>query len=591
MLTTYLFSNRKTINLVTLIVIVVMATLACQPSTSTLPETHTATAVSVTIPTPTVQVIPTNTPIPPTVAPSPTPVPPLSVWISPGLPADLRSDIVHALTGTDSLIQFVSELGSKTDIQFSHALKHANTSNASIFTRTYAIAAPFPTVADSITLASLIQFWHGDAAKLQYLTNDQSTPRLYVDQETLSGLELIMGMPASTAPIVIVKPSELVDRLWASRPSSFAILPFDRLEVRLKLMMLDGLNLFEKATNMGDYPLRLIVTGNYSNLRAKKVVAALPASDNREVSKLAIVAMTGTTAMVRGTAVQMERKGLTYPGEAIRDWMLTADIRHVSNEVSFWDECPPPTFDDGVSMCSNPKYIDLLKYMGVNVVELSGNHLWDKGSQYLSPTISLYKSLGWGVFAGGRTYSESIQPLTMTVAGNKLAFVGCNWFGSDWATEENGVAGSALCGLPDPRSLNMITATIHEMTSQGYTVIAAIQYQEYYQYDPYPQQEGDFKILRDAGASIVNGSQGHWVQGFDVSASGFIHYGVGNLFFGDQEGEGTHQMFVDRHAFYDGHYLGVDLRSGYIIDYSRPEPMSLGERQKLLRVLFAATGY
>lgn len=426
---------------------------------------------------------------------------------------------------------------------------------------------------------------------MKSVTNNGRTPTLFIDPDTHAALTNLLGKVDAKASIDEVAAAELVDKSWASRPASFVVVPFDQLEPRLKLIQLDGMNLFEKQMDVSRYPLTLIVSAHFNNASLLPVIQSLPVSNNRDVNKLAIVAMTGTTAMVRGTAVQMERKGITYPGEAIRDWMTTADIRHVSNEVSFWNYCPPPTFNDGVSMCSNPKYLGLLKYMGVNIVELSGNHLWDKGAEYLSPTIQLYENQGWHTFAGGRTYTESIRPLTMTIAGNKLAFVGCNWFGADWATPTNELAGSALCGAPDSHSLNLITPTISMLVDQGYLVIAAIQYEEYYQYAPMPQQERDFKALRNAGASVINGSQGHWVQGFDVSAKGFIHYGVGNLFFGDQEGVGTHQMFVDRHAFYAGRYLGTDLRSGFIVDYSRPEPMSLVERQKLLRILFAATGY
>jgi poly-gamma-glutamate capsule biosynthesis protein CapA/YwtB (metallophosphatase superfamily) len=105
------------------------------------------------------------------------------------------------------------------------------------------------------------------------------------------------------------------------------------------------------------------------------------------------------------------------------------------------------------------------------------------------------------------------------------------------------------------------------------------------------QQVKDFKALRDAGAVVVNGSQGHHAQGFDVTASGFIHYGTGNLFFGDQADIGTHQSFVDRHTFYKGKYLGVDLRTAFIEDYSQPVPMKPADRANLLRTLFAATGY
>jgi poly-gamma-glutamate synthesis protein (capsule biosynthesis protein) len=89
----------------------------------------------------------------------------------------------------------------------------------------------------------------------------------------------------------------------------------------------------------------------------------------------------------------------------------------------------------------------------------------------------------------------------------------------------------------------------------------------------------------------VNGSQGHHAQGFSVDERGFVHYGLGNLFFGDQPGVGTHQTFVDRHAFYDGRYLGVDLRTAFIVDNSQPVPMSEADRAALLRRLFAVSGW
>jgi hypothetical protein len=203
----------------------------------------------------------------------------------------------------------------------------------------------------------------------------------------------------------------------------------------------------------------------------------------------------------------------------------------------------------------------------------------------------MYEDLGWPYFAGGRTYSESLRPVTMTVAGNRLAFVGCNWFGADWATETNELPGSALCGKDDPHSLDLITPTIRALADEGYLVIATLQYAEFYFYEPTAQQEADFKALRDAGAVVVNGSQGHHIQGFDVSAQGFIHYGTGNLFFGDQSGEGTHQTAVDRHVFYDGKYLGADIRLAFIEDFSQPVPLEPAARAKLLKTLFEATGY
>jgi poly-gamma-glutamate synthesis protein (capsule biosynthesis protein) len=300
---------------------------------------------------------------------------------------------------------------------------------------------------------------------------------------------------------------------------------------------------------------------------------------------MTVVAMTGVTALVRGTAVQMERNGVLYPAAQIRDWLRTADVTHISNEVSFWERCPPPTFYDGTVFCSHTKYAELLKDVGTDVIELTGNHLWDYGADKLAPTLDLYDKLGWRYFGGGRNAAESQRALTMTVNGNRIAFVGCNWFGADWANETT--AGSARCGSKNPHDLDLIIANIKNLRNQGYAVIATLQYEEYYRYDAPPNQQRDFKALRDAGAIIVNGSQGHHVQGFDVSASGFIHYGVGNLFFGDQAQPGAKQTFVDRHVLYDGAYLGVDLRTAQIEDFSQPRPMTPAQRASLLKTLFA----
>ena len=437
--------------------------------------------------------------------------------------------------------------------------------------RFWAVAAPFPTVADDISLKALQSFWQGNADALDSISNNGAAPTLFITVEGLAALTSLLGKPSSDSAVKIVAPADLLVDAWEARPASLVVLPFDQLEARWKLLNLDGVNLFDKQADVSNYPLRTDGTAN------------------RDVSKMAVVAMTGVTALVRGTAVQMEKKGVLYPGAKIRDWLRTADIAHISNEVSFWDQCPKPTFNDGVTMCSNPKYIELLQDVGTDVIELTGNHLWDRGVQYLSSTLKIYDDLKWPYFGGGKSAATALDPVFFEVGGNKIAFVGCNWFGSDWATDTK--PGSARCGAKNPRSLDLIVPLIQKLKAQGYLVIATLQYLEIYNYQASAQQVKDFHALRDAGAVVVNGSQGHHAQGFDVDANGFVHYGTGNLFFGDQAGAGTHQSFVDRHVFYNGRYLGVDLRTAYIEDFSQPVPMLPPARAKLLSTLFAASGY
>jgi poly-gamma-glutamate synthesis protein (capsule biosynthesis protein) len=436
--------------------------------------------------------------------------------------------------------------------------------------RFFAVAAPFPTVADGLTFDQMKAYWAGDGAALSALSNNNQPPALFVTDETFSAMKGILGEPKNDL-IQVVPQDALLAAAWSTRPSSLAILPFDQLETRWKLLHLDGVNLFEKDADVSGYPL----------------VTSGPA--NRDTSKMTVVAMTGVTALVRGTAVMMERKGVLYPGAAIRDWLRNADITHISNEVSFWDACPRPTFNDGVVMCSNPKYIELLEDVGTDVIELTGNHLWDRGWDKLNGTLDMYDERGWPYFGGGRNAATALNPAKFEVNGNKIAFVGCNWFGANWATESR--PGSARCGSASPRNLDLIIDVIKKTRAEGYLVIAGIQYLELYNYAATPQQHKDFDALRQAGAVVVNGSQGHHAQGFDVNDKGFLHYGVGNLFFGDQAAVGAKQTFVDRHVFLNGQYLGVDLRTAFIQDYSQPVPMSLEARATLLRKLFDVSGY
>ena len=437
--------------------------------------------------------------------------------------------------------------------------------------RFWVVAAPFPTVADGITLDALKAFWKGDGAALKAASNNGAAPKLFLTPESRNALVGLMGEPAGNTPIVMTDAAGQVGTAWAARPAALAVLPFDQLESRWKVLQVDGVNLLDKQADANAYPLRT------------------DGAPNRDVSRMSVVAMTGVTALVRGTAVMMEKKGITYPGEKIREWMTTADIAHVSNEVSFWDQCPKPSFYSGVTMCSDLRYLELLKYVGTDVIELTGNHLWDRGWQNLSTTLKIYEDLGWPYFGGGRTSATALNPVKYEINSNKIAFVGCNWFGSDWATDKQ--PGSARCGAKNPQKLDLIVPLIQQLTKEGYLVIATLQYLELYSYSASPQQVQDFAALRTAGAVVVNGSQGHHAQGFDVNEKGFVHYGTGNLFFGDQAGVGTHQSFVDRHVFYNGKYLGVDLRTAYIQDNAQPVPMNAKDRGVLLATLFKASGH
>ena len=318
-------------------------------------------------------------------------------------------------------------------------------------------------------------------------------------------------------------------------------------------------------------------------------VDLFPNHTNRDPSKMTVLAMTGVTALGRATAYKMDTLGTTYPGKDIQEWLRSADLTHISNEVSFNPDCPPGSFTSTSTMfCSRPEYIELLDYVGTDIVELSGNHNNDWGRSASTYSLDLYRKRGWTIFAGGANLEEARQPAKIENNGNKLAFIGCNPVGPGgaWATADQ--PGAAPCG-----DYGWMLDAIRQLRAEGYLPVVTFQYFELYIYRPSDHQERNFRAAADAGAVIVSGSQAHFPQTMEFYNNTFIHYGLGNLFFDQMDipVPGTRKEFVDRHVFYNGKYLGVELLTALLEDYARPRPMTTDERNAFLEDVFGAGGW
>jgi len=304
--------------------------------------------------------------------------------------------------------------------------------------------------------------------------------------------------------------------------------------------------------------------------------------------------MTGVTAMVRGTADRMERKGVLYPGEEVRSVLRAADITHISNEIPFLEGCPvPDPYTTSLRFCSDPRYMALLEDVGTDIIELTGNHMLDYGADPFLYTLDLYKQQNWLTFGGGRDLEDSLQPALITDHGNLLAFLGCNFAGpdSDLATATS--PGSTPCDF------ETLQAEITRLAGLGFLPIMTFQYYEYYQPEPTDYQQTDFRSMAEAGAVIVSGSQSHVPAGMEFSGDSFIHFGLGNLFFDQMAHEmpdgstiyDTRYVMIDRHVFYAGTYISTELLTYILEDYARPRPMTEAERTVFLRNIFASTGW
>ena len=461
----------------------------------------------------------------------------------------------------------------------------------------YALAGPFPTILDEVSGEDLRRVWEGQ--KVDFMNGQP----LLMASNTQEAFTRQWGSPNDDT-VRTVQPDRLLEKAW-EKPYSLVILPFEELGPRWKVIRVDGTSPIDKEFPFKKYPLQ-IRFGFSGELEAETQLnedeyAYIPTT-NRESQKMSVVVMTGVTALVRSTGAKMDNNGVTYPGEDIRNWLTEADLTHISNEVSFDEDCPLANpYQYSLQFCSRLPYLDLLDYIGMDIMELTGNHLMDWGRGAFDTSLELYKERGWKTYAAGADLAAARQPLLIEHNGNKLAFLGCNPAGPDyvWASDDR----SGVTDCAD----DWMQIEISRLRGEGYLPIVTLQYFESYGFVPSPSQQAYFKEMAEAGAVIVSGSQAHHPQTMAFYNDQFIHYGLGNLFFDqmrmpdgygvpvfdakDLPVAGTRLEFIDRHIFYDGRYVGTEILTAMLEDYSRPRPMTPDERKILLRNTFESSGW
>ena len=468
----------------------------------------------------------------------------------------------------------------------------------------YVPVVSFFSMIEDITYGELEDIWKGSKNTVMDITGEEIPVKLVVMENDVTSLRKILG-EESPAGIRVVKSYDLYDSLTEDE-STIGIIPFDLIKPEIKVLSLDNNSVLDGDLDGSLYTLALGIEITYSDsFNTAELIDSIEDGfytdifTNRRREDIVSIIMTGVTAMTRQVASVMDANGVLYPAEKISDILLDADITHISNEVSFVEDCyagKPNT----MVFCSKPEYMELLKSIDTDVIELTGNHIIDYGREWFEYTIEMYEAENIPYFGGGRNLEDALVPAFFEINGYKFAFIGANSYGpaSSWATGD--LSGSAPVNTLDETSkeedMQKFEKIIEELTSEDYNVIFTFQYQEVDTYKPTTQQIEDFKRMSEAGAVVVSGSQAHIPQGVEISKDGFINYGLGNLFFGQNYPSGhslekpVRQGIITKHIFYKGELINSVLVTTLMDEGEwQPRPTEGQERAELLEAVFNAS--
>lgn len=452
--------------------------------------------------------------------------------------------------------------------------KESNKPTEIIYEDFFVLAVPFVNQTKNVSYENLKKTW---------MQNSQSQKQiLWIYPEDEINFEKIFeGKPGSQVISSIEKPDQCED------DNCWKLINFNHIDPEWRVVTVDDQSPLNSDFDASQYKLifRVYLNQNENQTEEMTLPIIMERQTNFDPDLLTSVLMTGTTAMVRNTAAQIEQMGADFPSKNLKWLFDTINITHVSNEVSFYSDCPPaiPVRKE-MRFCSDPGYIEVLKRMGVDVVELTGNHLLDWGPDAFLETLTIYEENGIQTYGGGRTIEEAEKPLVIEHNGNKIAFLGCNLPGpeNNWVSDDR--PGSLACHLDE------LAETISTLREEGINPIFTFQHNEFNTFRATQQMRDDFWQMANAGAVIVSGSQAHYPQGIDFVNSSFIHYGLGNFLF-DQMYTYWGMATIDVHYFYGNQYINTHQYPIINENFGQPRLMNEEEAALLLDKIYASSFY
>ena len=341
--------------------------------------------------------------------------------------------------------------------------------------------------------------------------------------------------------------------------NNFSLIPFSDLNFSNKLLSINDKYYLDDFNEGGVYRIISFDSEKYDEeikpLVAGKLTKTFPTKDT-----ILTFAQTGVTALSRRMNTKLNTVGgdATYFAAEIGPFLSAFDITHTSNESSFTD------YASGSNICSDKRFIDTLTTIGLDIVELTGNHNQDCGNQAAIDTIDTYIEKGIDIVGGGKNADEAKKPLELSKKNTNITMLAFN----------QSTGGATRGNTPGANQYyeEVAAEQIREAKARGDLVIVDIQYYECSAYassyeDPIcdaadssaGDQIGFFRHLIDLGADVVVGTSAHQAQTFELYGDGVIYYGLGNLFFDQTDWPGTTRSLVLSHYFYEGKLLQTKL--------------------------------
>jgi poly-gamma-glutamate synthesis protein (capsule biosynthesis protein) len=211
--------------------------------------------------------------------------------------------------------------------------------------------------------------------------------------------------------------------------------------------------------------------------------------------------------------------------------MKQMDLMWVNNEFVYSDrgealEGKAWTFKGATE---NVKY---LHELGVDIVGLANNHVFDYGEDAFVDTLDTLQSAGIPYVGAGHDLAEASSPVYLDTDGIRVAYVAASCAEYTIYTREAQVGEPGIMWCYDDEKF---LAEIRTAAENSDFVVALPHWGTEHSTELTDKQTSSAKAYIDAGADVVIGAHAHNLQGIEYYNGKPILYNLGNFWFDEYE--------------------------------------------------------
>lgn len=255
--------------------------------------------------------------------------------------------------------------------------------------------------------------------------------------------------------------------------------------------------------------------------------------------------------------------------EDVVNIMNSMDIMIANNEFTISNRGEPLP-NKYYTFRADPSRISIYKEMGVDLLTLANNHVYDFGEDAFLDTLETLEKNDFPYVGAGRNIDEASKPFYFIANGYKIAFVNATRAEKYILTPEATDTSSGVLRAYDPTKFKEL---ISEVEKDSDFVIALIHWGKEDSHELEQVQIDTGKEYIDAGADILIGTHAHTLQGIEFYKGKAIVYNIGDFIFNrESKDTGILKIKIANNGFMTHYFIPCyqhDMKTSLLIDENK----------------------